>query len=107
MSSWEMCEKVSKRWFRVFGLFTILMIVSSGLRIVDGSWEFFRIHRLPRFVGIARAVGSLGILDTLTPWPGFWAHAFHYAVTMPAVLACLWVYGRFAPIHPDAYGMYS
>ena len=88
-------------------LYTLLTITSSSLALLRGIETDTHLHLLARFAITLVGVGFIGVYGLLyrrfRRAPAITAAMVTYVVAMATVLAVTWVFGRFEPLHPNAY----
>ena len=84
-------------------VYTVLIVTSSGMGLLQGQTTDTHTHLLMRFVVTSLGIGSILIFNLFPEWPITAIYGLHYAVTMGVIFILVWISGFFIELHPDAY----
>lgn len=88
-------------------IYTAITLASSSYALASGVTEDTHEHLLIRFavtvLGVGAFYGHGRLRRLMASVPSVVVGATTYVLAMGAVFAFVWVYGRFAELHPDAY----
>ncbi|UNC92100.1 DUF6608 family protein [Candidatus Contubernalis alkaliaceticus] len=84
-------------------LYTFTTITSSAWQLYTGQLTDTNVHLLNRAAVIFIAVATIHLFFKVQVKNQVLRYLLPYAISMGLVLGYTWLFGRFQPLHPDAY----